>query len=75
MEIIELRKKKVTELQDIAKDMGLQNYSELKKPELVHAILEAETQRSDLVPVEGVLQVHPDGYGEDSAAGYELYFG
>ena len=63
MEIIELRKKKVTELQDIAKDMGLQNYSELKKPELVHAILEAETQRSDLVPVEGVLQVHPDGYG------------
>ena len=63
MEIIELRKKKVTELQDIAKDMGLQNYTELKKPELVHAILEAETQRSDLVPVEGVLQVHSDGYG------------
>ena len=63
MEIIELRKKKVTELQDIAKDMGLQNYSELKKPELLHAILEAETQRSDLVPVEGVPQVHPDGYG------------
>lgn len=63
MEIIELRKKKVSELQDIAKDMGLQNYFELKKPELVHAILEAETQRSELVPVEGVLQVHSDGYG------------
>lgn len=63
MEIMDLRKKKVNELHDIAKDLGLQNYTDLKKQDLIHAIIEAETQRSELVPVEGVLQIHPDGYG------------
>jgi transcription termination factor Rho len=63
MEIMDLRKKKVTELHSIAKDLGLQNFTDLKKQDLIHAIIEAETQRSELVPVEGVLQIHPDGYG------------
>ncbi|TET59456.1 MAG: transcription termination factor Rho [Candidatus Stahlbacteria bacterium] len=63
MEIIELKKKKVTELHDIARGLGLFNYTDLKKQDLIHAIVEADTQRSDLVPVEGVLQIHADGYG------------
>ncbi len=63
MEIMELKKKKVAELHDIAKSLGLNNYNDLKKQDLIHAIIEAETQRSELVPVEGVLQIHPDGYG------------
>ncbi|HEC79340.1 MAG TPA: transcription termination factor Rho [candidate division WOR-3 bacterium] len=63
MEIMELKKKKVTELHDIAKELGLSNFTDLKKQDLIHAIIEAETQRSELVPVEGVLQIHPDGYG------------
>jgi transcription termination factor Rho len=63
MEIMELKKKKVSELLDIAKDLGLSNYSDLKKHDLIHAIIEAETQRAELVPVEGVLQIHSDGYG------------
>jgi transcription termination factor Rho len=63
MEIMDLKKKKVDELHDIAKSLGLNNYSDLKKQDLIHAIVEAESQRSELVPVEGVLQIHPDGYG------------
>lgn len=63
MEVIELSKKKVTELQSMAKELGLLNYTDLKKPDLIHAIIEAETQRAELVPVEGVLQIHSDGYG------------
>jgi transcription termination factor Rho len=63
MEMLDLRKKKVTELHDIAKQLGLSNYTDLKKQDLIHAIIEAESQRSELVPVEGVLQIHPDGYG------------
>ncbi|UCC11723.1 MAG: transcription termination factor Rho [candidate division WOR-3 bacterium] len=63
MEILDLRKKKVSELHTIAKELGLANYTDLKKHDLIHAIIEAESQRSELVPVEGVLQVHPDGYG------------
>ncbi len=63
MEIIELKKKKVNELHDIAKSLGLSNFTDLKKQDLIHAIIEAETQKSELVPVEGVLQIHTDGYG------------
>ncbi len=63
MEILDLRKKKVSELHTIAKELGLANYTDLKKHDLIHAIIEAESQRSELVPVEGVLQVHSDGYG------------
>jgi transcription termination factor Rho len=63
MELLDLRKKKVTELHDLAKQLGLANYTDLKKQDLIHAIIEAESQRSELVPVEGVLQIHPDGYG------------
>ncbi len=63
MEILDLRKKKVSELHTIAKELGLANFTDLKKHDLIHAIIEAESQRSELVPVEGVLQVHPDGYG------------
>lgn len=63
MEIIELKKKKVDELHDIARGLGISNYTDLKKQDLVHIIVEAENQRSELVPVEGVLQIHADGYG------------
>ncbi|OPX18325.1 transcription termination factor Rho [candidate division WOR-3 bacterium 4484_100] len=63
MEITELKKKKVSELHAIAKELGLFNYTDLKKQDLIHAIIEAETKRAELVPVEGVLQVHSEGYG------------
>ncbi len=63
MEITELKKKKVADLHQIAKELGLTNYTDLKKQDLIHAIIEAETKRTELVPVEGILQIHPEGYG------------
>jgi len=63
MEIIELKRKKVTELHDLAKELGLANFTDLKKQDLIHAIIEAQTKRAELVPVDGVLQIHPEGYG------------
>jgi transcription termination factor Rho len=43
--------------------LGLSNIDDLKKQDLIQAIIDAESQRAELVPVEGVLQIHPDGYG------------
>jgi transcription termination factor Rho len=63
MEITELKKKKVADLHQIAKELGLTNYTDLKKQDLIHAIIEAETKRTELVPVEGILQIHSEGYG------------
>ncbi len=63
MEITDLKKKKVADLHQIAKELGLANYTDLKKQDLIHAIIEAETKRTELVPVEGILQIHSEGYG------------
>jgi len=63
MEITELKRKKVADLHQIAKELGLTNYTDLKKQDLIHAIIEAETKRTELVPVEGILQIHSEGYG------------
>ncbi len=63
MDITELKKKKVSELYDIAKELDLHGYTDLKKQDLIHAIIEAETKKAELVPVEGVLEIHNEGYG------------
>lgn len=63
MDITELKKRKVSELYDIAKSLDLHGYTDLKKQDLIHAIIEAETKKAELVPVEGVLEIHSEGYG------------
>ncbi len=64
MEIETLKRKKLAELQKIAKNYGI-NYSDMKKEQLVLAILEAESkQKKDgMVDITGVLEVRPEGYG------------
>ncbi|MEO0225438.1 MAG: Rho termination factor N-terminal domain-containing protein, partial [candidate division WOR-3 bacterium] len=63
MDITELKKKKVSELYDIAKEVDLHGYTDMKKQDLIHAIIEAETKKAELVPVDGVLEIHSEGYG------------
>ncbi len=67
MEIEELKKKKVTELYEIAKSLGIADFKEKKKQELVLSILEAEKKETGgeegMIAVSGVLEVLDDGYG------------
>ena len=65
MEVEELKKKKLSELYEIAKSFGIQDYSEKKKQDLVLSILEAETkQKADgQMHVTGVLEILEDGFG------------
>ncbi|MFB0510239.1 MAG: transcription termination factor Rho [bacterium] len=65
MEVEELKKKKLSELYEIAKSFGIQDYSEKKKQDLVVAILEAETKQKEdgQMLVTGVLDVLEDGFG------------
>lgn len=58
-----LSKKKVTELLDLAKELKLDSTSTLKKQELIAKIIEAQTRSSQSVYDEGVLEIHPEGYG------------
>lgn len=63
MDISELKSKKIVELNDLAKDLNIEGYSDLRKQELIFKILEAQTAKDGLTFSKGVLEVLPDGYG------------
>ena len=63
MDISELKSKKIVELNEIAKNLGIAGYSDLRKQELIFKILEAQTSKDGLTFSKGVLEVLPDGYG------------
>lgn len=63
MDISELKSKKIVELNQIAKDLSISGYSDLRKQELIFKILEAQTSKDGLSFSKGVLEVLPDGYG------------
>ncbi|MEK6566423.1 MAG: transcription termination factor Rho [Bacteroidota bacterium] len=70
MDITELKSKKIAELNQIAKDMTIAGYSEMRKQDLIFKILEAQTEKDGLSFSKGVLEVLPDGYGFLRSVGY-----
>lgn len=70
MDISELQKKKIIDLYDIAKELNLSAYTDLRKQELIFKILEAQTQKDGLTFSKGVLEVLTDGYGFLRSADY-----
>ncbi|MCE5301376.1 MAG: transcription termination factor Rho, partial [Spirochaetia bacterium] len=63
MNLTELKIKKLSELQKIAKNLKLEGTSTMKKQELIFKILEAETKSNGLIFGEGTLEILPDGFG------------
>jgi len=59
----ELEEKKLTDLYKLAKDFQIPYYSQLKKKELIFAILRAQAERDGLMFMEGVLEILPEGFG------------
>lgn len=70
MDISELKSKKIVDLYQIAKDLDLEGYSDLRKQELIFKILEAQTKKDGLTFSKGVLEVLQDGYGFLRSADY-----
>lgn len=63
MLISELEEKKLTDLYKLAKEYHIPYYSQLKKKELIFAILRARAEKDGLMFMEGVLDILPEGYG------------
>ncbi|NIS74285.1 MAG: transcription termination factor Rho [Deltaproteobacteria bacterium] len=66
MNLKDLKKMRISELTEIAKQLSIEGAAALKKPELIYAILQASQisdQEEVIVQGEGVLEVLPDGYG------------
>jgi transcription termination factor Rho len=63
MDIVELKSKTVSELLDLADDLGIPGVGGLRKQELIFKILEAKTEKDGFIFAEGVLETLPEGYG------------
>ena len=59
----ELQRMTVQELHDVAKTEGLEDFTGLKKQDLVFKVLKERINRNGLMYGEGVLEVLPDGFG------------
>jgi transcription termination factor Rho len=63
MNLQELKSKKINELATIAKDLHIEGASNLRKQDLIFAILNAQTEKNGMIFGEGVLETLPDGFG------------
>jgi transcription termination factor Rho len=72
LDVETLRGKKIAELYEIAKALGIPNYADMRKHELIFRIMETQGQllraqqlqpESGAAVVEGVLEITSDGYG------------
>jgi transcription termination factor Rho len=63
MNLKDLKEKKATELAAIAKDLGVENASGMRKQDLVFAILNVTAEKNGAIYGEGVLEILPDGFG------------
>jgi transcription termination factor Rho len=61
--ITQLQKLAIPDLQEIAREEGIEDVTGLKKQELVFQILKTRVQQNGLMYGEGVLEVLPDGFG------------
>ncbi|AZN39113.1 transcription termination factor Rho [Paenibacillus albus] len=63
LQIADLEVMKLTELYKLAKQHQIQGYGQLKKRELIFAILRAQAEQSGLMFMQGVLEILPEGFG------------
>jgi len=70
VDISELKTRKIAELTSLAKSLGINDFADLSKSELVRKIADAQTQVAQkeqalegLISSGGVLEILPDGYG------------
>jgi len=64
LNISELEKKTITELHKIARELEVTSYAQMRKKDLIFALLKKETEKGGNIFAEGVLEViNGEGYG------------
>jgi len=66
----ELKGKKISELNTIARELNIEGASGLRKQDLIFAILNAQTEQNGSIYGEGVLEILQDGFGFLRATDY-----
>lgn len=68
--LTELKEKKISDLCKIAKEYDINNFSRIKKMDLIFKILQAETEKKGYMFSEGILEIMNEGFGFLRTAGY-----
>ena len=63
LDIAALKELKITELTKVARELGVNGASGLKKQDLIFKVLSAQTEKEGLIFSAGVLEILPDGFG------------
>jgi transcription termination factor Rho len=63
MNLVELKKMKINELTNVAKDFRIEGATGMPKQELIFSLLQAHSEQNGLIYGEGVLETLPDGFG------------
>jgi len=63
MHLAELKQKTIADLNEVARDLKIEGAPNLRKQELIFAILQAQTEKNGVIFGEGVLETLPDGFG------------
>ena len=58
-----LKEMSISDMVQVAKNLGVEGASTLRKQELIFKILRVQTEKSGLIFAEGVLECLPDGFG------------
>jgi transcription termination factor Rho len=61
--ISQLQAMSMAELNNMAKDMGIENFGTMKKHEVIFQILQKNAERAGILFAEGVLEILPEGFG------------
>ncbi|MCX6110406.1 MAG: transcription termination factor Rho [Proteobacteria bacterium] len=63
MNLTELKEKRIADLNKMAKDLGIEGATNMRKQELIFALLQGQAERGGVIYGEGVLETLPDGFG------------
>ena len=63
MNIAELKEKKINELMQMAKSFNIEGASNMRKQELMFALLQNQIEKNGMIYGEGTLEILPDGFG------------
>lgn len=59
----ELKRKKISDLAALARELNVEGAANMRRQELIFSILQAQAEKNGVIYGEGVLEILPDGFG------------
>ena len=63
MHLRELKEKKIGDLVEMGKELGIENAGGMRKQDLIFAVLQKKAEKDEHIYADGVLECLPDGFG------------